>query len=161
MGKTEIFESYEEFCKREDKSVNGVSRGFSKEHPAFSLMNGTNKACWDCYDCNDCIGCNHCNDCYALLECTDCSFITDRSDCYALHGDVIENKDKINPDHYKVGNIESIAFMESRLSKEELIGAMKFNILKYIGRANLKGQHDDDIKKSQWYMDKLVELLDQ
>jgi hypothetical protein len=30
--KTEIFKSYNEFLNREDKSVNGVSAEFAKEH---------------------------------------------------------------------------------------------------------------------------------
>lgn len=65
-----------------------------------------------------------------------------------------------NPSHYK-GNkgIETIDFIENVLTKEEFIGYLRGNVIKYQSRANLKGRKEEDLKKAKWYSDKLVEVL--
>lgn len=65
-----------------------------------------------------------------------------------------------NPRHYK-GNkgIETIDFIEGVLTREEFIGYLRGNIIKYQSRANLKGRKEEDLKKAKWYSDKLVEVL--
>lgn len=65
-----------------------------------------------------------------------------------------------NPNHYK-GNkgIETIDFIENVLTREEFIGYLRGNIIKYQSRANLKGRKEEDLKKAKWYSDKLVEVL--
>lgn len=65
-----------------------------------------------------------------------------------------------NPKHYK-GNkgIETIDFIENVLTREEFIGYLRGNIIKYQSRANLKGRKEEDLKKAKWYSDKLVEVL--
>ena len=45
--------------------------------------------------------------------------------------------DTINPDHYKKGGIETIEYMEAKMSKEEFYGYIKGNALKYISREGL------------------------
>lgn len=70
-----------------------------------------------------------------------------------------DEPDKINPDHYKLGGIETYDFIAAKLSKEELKGYLKGNILKYITRESEKNGLED-IKKMQWYVNKLVELGD-
>lgn len=52
--KTEIFKSYLEFLRREDKTVNGVSPEFAEKHPDYEKQNATNKGCWDCSRCSGC-----------------------------------------------------------------------------------------------------------
>ena len=52
--KTEIFESYYEFSKREDKKVNGVSKEFAYKNPEFEKENDKNDGCWDCSGCSRC-----------------------------------------------------------------------------------------------------------
>ena len=64
--------------------------------------------------------------------------------------------DNINPDHYKVGGIETIDFIKAKLSHEEFKGYLKGNMLKYISRAESKGI-EEDYKKTLWYATKLVE----
>ena len=39
MNKTKIFNSYSEFLKREDKSINGVSPEFAEAHPDYEKDN--------------------------------------------------------------------------------------------------------------------------
>ena len=67
--KTEIFKTIEDFLKREDKDVNGVSEEFAKENPDYEKKNETNKACWNCSRSSDCYssyGCYGCYSCYGL-----------------------------------------------------------------------------------------------
>jgi hypothetical protein len=67
-------------------------------------------------------------------------------------------KDNINPDHYKVGGIEVWDYLEAKLTKEELIGFCKANIIKYTSREGHKGGIED-VKKMVWYANKLNEIL--
>jgi len=64
--------------------------------------------------------------------------------------------DAINPDHYKVGGIEAIDYVQAKLSPEEYRGYLKGNIIKYLSRGLYKGNEAQDYKKAQWYCDKLV-----
>ena len=41
---------------------------------------------------------------------------------------------KINPDHYKIGGIETIAYIEAKLTKEQFKGYLVGNVIKYISR---------------------------
>lgn len=65
--------------------------------------------------------------------------------------------DAINPNHYKQGSVECIEALEAALTPEELTGFLKGNVIKYLWRANLKGQIEDH-KKAQWYLDRLCSL---
>jgi len=64
--------------------------------------------------------------------------------------------DKINPDHYKHGGIETIAYIKAKMSKDEFYGYLKGNALKYVSREGLKGERIqdaiDDIEKAEWYL---------
>ena len=66
MNKTEVFNGYWDFLKREDKTVNGVSPSFAKEHPDYKQDNKSNIGCWNC------INCTHSEYCYLCTDCTDC-----------------------------------------------------------------------------------------
>ena len=59
--------------------------------------------------------------------------------------------DAINPDHYKVGGIETIAFIQAKLSPEEFAGYCRGNMLKYISRAGHKADAAEDMRKALWY----------
>jgi chitinase len=70
----------------------------------------------------------------------------------------VKNKDMVNhPQHYTQGGIETIDYLQAKLSKDEFVGYLKGNILKYMSRANLKNG-TEDYKKAQWYINKLVEV---
>lgn len=43
-----------------------------------------------------------------------------------------------------------------RLTREELIGALKFNAIKYLARAHLKGATQQDHEKAAWYANYLA-----
>ncbi len=86
MNKTEIFKDYAEFLKREDKTINGVSKAFSEEHPGYEEQNATNRGCWncsncfECQDCECCIACISCSGCFNCRRCKSCKGIWDLTD---------------------------------------------------------------------------------
>ena len=65
-----------------------------------------------------------------------------------------------NPRHYTVGGYEALDVIRAKLTPEEWRGAMKFNILKYLMRANYKGHHDTDCLKAGWYMEELTNEIE-
>lgn len=66
--------------------------------------------------------------------------------------------DNVNhPSHYTQGGIETIDYLQAKLTKDEFIGYLKGNILKYMSRANMKNGAED-YKKAQWYVNKLTEV---
>lgn len=86
-----------------------------------------------------------------------------------IFGNAEENKveekteDMVNhPSHYTSGGVECIDAITSALSSYEdsvdswLVG----QVIKYLWRAPLKGKYDEDIKKAQFYLNRLVEKID-
>jgi hypothetical protein len=66
--------------------------------------------------------------------------------------------DMVNrPPHYLVGGIEAIDVIKSRLTKEEYIGYLKGTKLKYDLRYPFKDNPQQDLEKSDWYKNKLLE----
>ena len=70
-------------------------------------------------------------------------------------------KDNINPDHYKDGEIECIDAMESCATKEQFIGYLRLNAMKYLWRFGKKGDPREQINKAQWYLKRLTQTLDE
>lgn len=76
-----------------------------------------------------------------------------------------ENKDDMvnHPSHYTSGGVECIDAITSALSSYEdsvdswLVG----QVIKYLWRAPLKGKYEEDIKKAQFYLNRLVEKIDE
>lgn len=67
-------------------------------------------------------------------------------------------KDKINPQHYKQGSIECIdAIGAATVNKTGLEAACVANVIKYLWRYEQKNGLED-IKKAQWYLNKLISL---
>lgn len=68
--------------------------------------------------------------------------------------------DMVNqPPHYTDGGIETIDFLAAKLSKEEFVGYLKGNVLKYGSRLGKKGSSDIDAGKMAWYAVKLRDVL--
>lgn len=65
-----------------------------------------------------------------------------------------------NPAHYGgIGNpFEVIKVLEAWLTREEFIGALKFNIIKYNARA-LKKNGAEDYAKAAWYANYLADFV--
>ena len=60
--------------------------------------------------------------------------------------------DAINPDHYKVGGIETIHYLHAKLSPEEFAGYCRGNAIKYLSRAGHKDDTVQEISKAIWYL---------
>ena len=61
--------------------------------------------------------------------------------------------DMVNhPAHYKAGGIETIDFIEAKGLNYHL-----GNVVKYITRADLKGERLENLKKAKWYLDREIE----
>lgn len=66
--------------------------------------------------------------------------------------------DVINsPAHYTVGNIETIDYIQAKLTPEEFKGYLKGNVLKYASRAGHKDNAVQDAGKLAWYANRLAE----
>ena len=66
--------------------------------------------------------------------------------------------DTVNhPPHYKVGGIETIDYMKAKSTKEEFRGHLRLTVIKYLSRTGYKGDALEDLKKAQWYLNKLIE----
>jgi hypothetical protein len=64
-------------------------------------------------------------------------------------------KDMVNhPSHYKVGGIETIDFIEAKS-----LGYNLGNVVKYITRADHKGNKLEDLEKAQWYLNREISSL--
>ena len=67
----------------------------------------------------------------------------------------IAKPDPVNhPSHYKVGGIETIDFIEAKKLNYN-IG----NVVKYLTRADHKGNKLEDLRKAQWYLTREINSL--
>lgn len=68
--------------------------------------------------------------------------------------------DMVNhPPHYKVGGIETIQFIKAKLTKEEYIGYLRGNVLKYASRLGAKNNASEDAGKMAWYAKQLEQSM--
>lgn len=71
-------------------------------------------------------------------------------------------KDKINPSHYKFGDMESMDFVDNVLKYGKFKAHQAHyvaNIIKYLVRAPRKNGLED-LQKARWYLDRLIERWD-
>lgn len=65
--------------------------------------------------------------------------------------------DQVNkPAHYSAGSIEAIDYMKDNMSKEGFRGYLEGCCKKYLHRHSYKGQQLTDLKKAQWYLNRLI-----
>jgi hypothetical protein len=63
--------------------------------------------------------------------------------------------DEVNhPPHYTVGGIETIDFIEAK-GLDYNLG----NVVKYVSRADQKGNKLQDLEKARWYLDRAISSL--
>ena len=73
-----------------------------------------------------------------------------------------KTEDKVNnPALYGNGEIECIIYMEDNMDFQMFLGYLEGNSNKYLHRYRYKGKPLEDLKKSRWYLDKLIEKLEQ
>ncbi len=78
------------------------------------------------------------------------------TDGYELFGDMMDGDAVNNPSHYNAKGVEAIVAIEASMSDEEFRGYLKGNCMKYMWRYNYKGKPVEDLKKAQWYLNKLI-----
>jgi len=61
-----------------------------------------------------------------------------------------------HPDHYKVGGIETIDFIEAKRLNYNM-----GNAVKYISRAEYKGNKKQDLEKAIWYINRELSKLNE
>lgn len=72
-----------------------------------------------------------------------------------------EVKDMVNsPSHYSSGEIECIQYLEDNLPFEAYTGYLEGNCKKYLHRWRHKGKPLEDLKKAQWYLNRLISTLE-
>ena len=72
----------------------------------------------------------------------------------------IKNYDNVNnPRHYNKDGIECIDGIKASMSDQEFVGYLKANVIKYLWRYDYKGKPLEDLKKAQWYLDKLINII--
>ena len=72
---------------------------------------------------------------------------------------IVPKKEMVNhPAHYNQGKYECIDEMIALFGTKAVIGFCMCNIYKYKTRASHKNG-EEDLRKADWYMDKLLELL--
>lgn len=64
-----------------------------------------------------------------------------------------------HPAHYTSGGIECIDAIKAAISKYQIPydAWLAGQVIKYIWRAPLKGNYEQDLKKAQFYLNRLVE----
>ena len=73
----------------------------------------------------------------------------------------VVNADPVNhPPHYKVGGIETIDYMKAKSTFEEFRGHLRLTAIKYLSRTGYKDDALQDLKKAQWYLNKLIEEIE-
>jgi hypothetical protein len=65
--------------------------------------------------------------------------------------------DAVNhPLHYKIGGIETIDYMKAKSTPEEFKGHLRLTAIKYLSRTGYKDDALQDLKKAQWYLNRLI-----
>ena len=64
-----------------------------------------------------------------------------------------------NPAHYNTGAIEAIEGIEASMSPEEFKGYLKGNVMKYLWRYDYKEKPIEDLRKADWYLNRLIDVL--
>ncbi len=85
--------------------------------------------------------------------------IDDKSDAGSW-AEAMAFKDAINPDHYKRGGIESIDYIQAKLTPEEFAGYCLGNMLKYLSRLGHKDEAAQEMRKAIWYGERWLRARD-
>ena len=68
--------------------------------------------------------------------------------------------DPVNqPAHYNQGKVECIDAIHTALGDDGFHAYCKGQVIKYLWRADHKGNRIEDLRKAQWYMDRMVMQL--
>lgn len=78
-------------------------------------------------------------------------------DCERLEPAKSHMIDDVNsPNHYTAGGIEVIDVLKAKMTESEFKGFLRGNVIKYLLRAELKGNEEQDYQKAKWYLERLL-----
>ena len=69
-----------------------------------------------------------------------------------------------SPSHYTSGGIETIDYIEAKLSPDGFLGYLRGSAIKYLSRMWMKGNSEDartDARKAQWYINRLIKTMEE
>lgn len=143
-------------CFEDDDLVDRNYKILFGEDPEDSDEERTCPTCryWDCqYDNTECVGCK-----YKTLP-SDPGYDTAPIKWTPAASDSVN--DPVNhPSHYTSGGIECIDAIAASMTPIEYAGFLKGQVLKYVWRYRLKGKPVEDLKKTRFYLDRLIQLLE-
>ena len=64
------------------------------------------------------------------------------------------------PAYYNLGTIECIDYQKDNMPKDAFIGYLEGNVKKYLHRWRYKVKPTEDLKKAQWYLDRLIKEVE-
>lgn len=64
-----------------------------------------------------------------------------------------------NPDHYNTGAIEAIEAIRASMAADQFFGYLKGNVMKYLWRYDYKEKPVEDLRKADWYLNRLIDAL--
>ena len=76
---------------------------------------------------------------------------------YTVPKDALAPDPVNHPPHYKVGGIETIDYMKAKSTPEEFKGHLRLTAIKYLSRTGYKDDALQDLKKAQWYLNRLID----
>jgi hypothetical protein len=72
-----------------------------------------------------------------------------------VKGDSVES-----PSHYNNGSVECIDYLKDNMPYDNFLGYLEGNCKKYLHRWRYKKKPLEDLKKAQWYLNRLIKELD-
>ena len=66
---------------------------------------------------------------------------------------------QVGGDHYKRLDVQPWAAMEAWMSREQFVGFLRGNAIKYLARAGTKDDFESDIGKALHYCEKLLTVI--
>jgi hypothetical protein len=125
--------------------VNPIKQAFEKLYNSKQINEAIAKSRTEDVKVNKC-------DCWSCTVATGLKYSGFVSSYDKLEYDYVRN-----PSHY-AGKIETINFIEDKLTSEEFAGYLKGNSLKYLSRAGKKGDEIEDLEKCAEYLSWLINL---
>jgi|TARA_B100001750_G_scaffold248389_1_gene279034 hypothetical protein len=70
--------------------------------------------------------------------------------------------DSVNkPKHYNNGQVEAIDYIKQQLGETGITVYYEGSVLKYLHRWKYKTNPIEDLKKARWYLDRLIETVEE
>ena len=79
---------------------------------------------------------------------------------YYSPDEVVEGDSVESPSHYNSGKVECIEYLKDNMPFEIYLGYLEGNTKKYLHRWRYKKKPLEDLKKAQWYLNRLITELD-